>query len=136
MRRAPFALVLSLAVLGGCGSGSEAGGVTGHMRVRHGDVWEEFPASALGQVRPQEIRDSGFDLDLGPVFSFCNSEELSAEHPEASRGLCTYVDIEPFARGRGPAEYAIDGAAHVPGLRYRGPMTASTSSPALDTRRG
>ncbi|RKH51373.1 hypothetical protein D7X55_04100 [Corallococcus sp. AB049A] len=117
-RRAPFALVLSLTVLGGTGCGREPGGVTGHMRVRHGEVWEEFPTSAFSQVQPQEARDSGFNL--GPVFSFCNSDDLSEKRQENSRGLCVYVDVELFAKGSGPAEYAIDGAAHVPGLRYRG----------------
>ncbi|WP_375754660.1 hypothetical protein [Corallococcus exercitus] len=116
-RRVPFALALSLAVLGGTGCGREPT-VTGHMRVRHGDVWEEFPTSASSLVRPHAGRDSEFDL--GPVFSFCHSDNLSAERREDSRGLCVYVDFELFAKGSGPAEYAIDGAAHVPGQRYQG----------------
>ncbi|NOK17648.1 hypothetical protein [Corallococcus carmarthensis] len=117
-RRAPFALLLSLAVLGGTGCGKEPG-VTGHMRVRHGDVWEEFPTPGSGGFLPNADRSS--DFDFGPVFAFCNSDDLSLEERrEDARGLCVYVDFESFAKGSGPAEYAIEGTTEVPDQRYAG----------------
>ncbi|MBN8465053.1 hypothetical protein JYJ95_00905 [Corallococcus exiguus] len=117
-RRAPLALVLSLAVLGGTGCGREPG-VTGHMRVRHGDVWEELPTSASGFMRPHP--DWNPEFNPGPVFTFCNVNlSPGEEHREDWRQLCVYLDFESFAKGSGPAEYAIAGTAQVPDQRYAG----------------
>ncbi|NOK12671.1 hypothetical protein [Corallococcus exercitus] len=109
--RTPFALVLSLAVLGGTGCGRESS-VTGLMRVRHGDVWEDYPSHAYTWIRPNENWPKDFDIE--PVFTFCNSDSPPGEFREGSRGLCVNVDFESFARGRGPASYAIEGTVQVP----------------------
>ncbi|RKG61738.1 hypothetical protein D7W79_41015, partial [Corallococcus exercitus] len=108
-RRVPFALALSLAVLGGTGCGKEPP-VTGAIRVRYGDVWEEFPTPVSSRLSPDT--ETNAEFYLGPVFTFCNSDDLPGERRKDARGLCVYVDFDSFAKGRGPAEYAISGTAH------------------------
>ncbi|NPD29867.1 hypothetical protein [Corallococcus exiguus] len=87
------------------------------MRVRHGDVWEEFPTQSSGWIFPNASWAS--EIDIQPVFIFCNSDSPPGEERRGdARGLCVYVDFESFAKGSGPAEYAIDGTVQVPSQGY------------------
>ncbi|MGE6758561.1 hypothetical protein ACQKGO_11145 [Corallococcus interemptor] len=63
-------------------------------------------------IAPNENWPSDFDFQ--PVFTLCNSDNVTKEPQADSRGLCVHVDFESFARGSGPASYAIEGTARVP----------------------
>ncbi|NPC68136.1 hypothetical protein D7Y27_02605 [Corallococcus sp. AB004] len=114
-RHALLAGVLSLAVLGGTGCDRESS-LTGHMRVRHGEVWEDFPTPVSSVFLPKTKADATFSLN--PVFTFCNSDDLSEERRDDARGLCVYGDFDSFAKGSGPEEYVIDGAVQFPAKGY------------------